>query len=211
MLRIVQMFACCALCVLLSATLCQATTRPPNGMAGRLIAHYHMQPVPDEGVWFSVSYGSGDTLDGTALPSRYGGRPHSAGSAILVVATRRDFSAMHRLQTDEVWHFYGGTPLELLLLYPNGEGRTVTLGPNVFAGQYPQFTVPRGVWQGSAPMGGARDAYSFVGTQMSPAFDDADFEIGYRDSLERQYPRFAAQIARLTRPGFAVAPREPAP
>jgi predicted cupin superfamily sugar epimerase/mannose-6-phosphate isomerase-like protein (cupin superfamily) len=175
-------------------------------MAGKLIAHYHMQPIPVEGAWFSVTYSTEDAIDGAALPARYAGRKHAAGSAIVVIETPRDFSALHRLQTDEVWHFYGGSPLTMLLLFPDGHGRTVTLGPSVLAGESPQVTVPRGVWQGSAPRASEPGSYSFVGTQMSPAFDAADFEIGYRDELQRRYPAFARSIARLSRAEFARRP-----
>jgi predicted cupin superfamily sugar epimerase/mannose-6-phosphate isomerase-like protein (cupin superfamily) len=182
----------------------------PPGMAGRLIEHYHMHPVPQEGCWFSVTYTGDDVIDGAALPGRYAGRPHGAGSAIVALETARDFSAMHRLKTDEVWHFYGGAPLEMLLLYPDGHGRILVLGSDVLAGQLRQFTVPHGVWQGSAPARATRSAsttpYSFVGTQLSPAFDYADFEIGYRDDLQRRYPAFATHIERLTRADFANAP-----
>jgi predicted cupin superfamily sugar epimerase/mannose-6-phosphate isomerase-like protein (cupin superfamily) len=180
----------------------------PPGMAGRLIAHFHMQRIPHEGAWFSVTYTSEDMLDGAMLPPRYAGRPHAAGGAIVVLVTPRDFSAMHRLKTDEVWHFYSGSPLELLLLYPDGKGRTITLGTNVLGGELPQFTVPKGVWQGAAPIASAR-GYSFVGTQMSPAFDAGDFEIGYRDDLVRRYPGFARRIGRLTRAEFATSAAAP--
>lgn len=179
--------------------------RPPGGMAGQLIEHYHMQRVPQEGVWFSVSYVSDDGIEGVALPARYAGRKHASGNAILILATRRDFSALHRLQSDEVWHFYGGTPLDLLLLYPDGKGRSVTLGSDVLHGQVPQYTVPHGVWMGAAPRGKG-NAYSFGGTQLAPAFDPVDFEIGYRDTLTRRYPNFAGKIAQLTRAEFAIAP-----
>jgi predicted cupin superfamily sugar epimerase len=175
-------------------------------MAGKLIAHFHMQHVPQEGPWFSLTYVSDDGLDGAALPPRYAGRTHAAGSAIVLLETPVDFSALHRLQTDEVWHFYGGSPIDLLLLYPDGHGRRLTLGPKVLAGELPQFTVPHGVWQGSRPRGTAARTYSFAGDQLSPGFDYADLEMGYRDVLEREYPAFARDIAGLTRPEFAVRP-----
>src|SRR3984885_9729410 len=149
----------------------------PEGIAGQLIDHYHMQRIPQEGAWFGLTYTSDDQIDGAALPSRYAGRAHVAGSAIVTVATRSDFSALHRLQTDEVWHFYGGSPLELLLLYPDGHGQKVILGSNVLAGDVPQFTVPRGVWQGSAPRGMSAQRYSLFGDQLSPAFLHEDFEM----------------------------------
>ena len=175
-------------------------------MAAKLIDHYHMQKIPQEGPWFSLSYASADSLDGDSLPARYAGRSHPAGSAIVAVETPRDFSAVHRLQTDEVWHFYDGSPVDMLLLYPDGHGQKVTLGPNVLAGEFRQFTVPRGVWQGSAPRETSAAAYSFFADQLSPGFDYADFEIGYRDALQREYPAFARDIARLTRAEFALSP-----
>jgi uncharacterized protein len=199
-------------CLLAATAVCLATfaiaqaDQKPEGMAGRLIAHYEMKRIPQEGPWFSLTYESADMLDGAHLPERYAGRSHSAGSAIMVVETPADFSAMHRLQTDEVWHFYGGSPIDLLLLYPDGTGRKITLGGDVLSGQMPQFTVPHGVWQGSAPRNKAVNAYSLAGDQLSPGFDYGDFEMGYRDALQRQYPAFAADIRRLTRDEFAAAP-----
>jgi uncharacterized protein len=200
-------FAANAAVCLATFSMAHADPPLPGGMAGKLIEHYHMQRVPQEGPWFSLTYTSEDSLDGAGLPARYAGRSHVAGSAIVVIETVADFSAIHRLQTDEVWHFYGGTPIDMLLLYPDGHGRKITLGPNVLAGELPQFTVPHGVWQGSAPRGTSERTYSFVGDQLSPGFDYADFEMGYRDALEREYPAFARDIERLTRVEFATSPR----
>lgn len=176
----------------------------PEGMAKRLVEHLHLQKIPDEGPWFSVTYVSDDQLAGPALPARYHDKSHAAGSAIYLVMTPEDFSALHKLQTDETWHFYGGDPIEMLLLYPDGHGQTVVIGPDVFAGQQPQFTVPRGVWQGSTPLGNGPETYSFGADQLAPAFDYMDFEIGYRDELQKAYPQFAEKIARLTREEFAT-------
>lgn len=178
----------------------------PTGMAKRLIDQLKMERIPQEGPWFTLTYQSTDFLDGKTLPSRYRGGNRSAGSAIYALETVEDFSALHRLQTDEIWHFYGGDPLELLLLHPDGHGEIVILGADVLAGQHPQFVVPRGVWQGSRPLGKGEDAYSFFGDTLAPGFDYADFEIGYRNELQKQYPQFARQIERLTRPEFAARP-----
>lgn len=191
-------------CVLL--WLASTVTAAPAGMAKRLIEQFHMEKIPDEGPWFTVIYVSKDLLPGVSLPARYHGADHAAGSAIYDVMTREDFSALHKLLTDETWHFYGGDPVEMLLLYPDGHGETIVIGPDVFAGQRPQFTVPRGVWQGSSPAGSGPEAYSFVGNQLAPAFDYHDFEPGYRDELQKAYPQFATQIARLTRDDFAARP-----
>jgi mannose-6-phosphate isomerase-like protein (cupin superfamily) len=112
------------------------------------------------------------------------------------------------LQTDEIWHFYGGDPLEVLLLYPDGHGETKVLGPDVLKGQSAQLTVPRGVWQGSHPIGSGPDAYTFFGNTLAPGFEYADFAIGYRDELQKAYPKFAAKIAELTRDEFATRPKD---
>jgi uncharacterized protein len=191
-----------------STAICLAASLPEpsaTGMAAKLIDHYHMQKIPQEGPWFSLSYTSADSLDGDSLPARYAGRAHPAGNAIVALETPRDFSAIHRLQTDEVWHFYDGSPIDMLLLYPDGHGQKITLGPDVLAGEFRQYTVPRGVWQGSAPHDTSAAAYSFFADQLSPGFDYADFEMGYRDALQLKYPAFARDIARLTRAQFAVS------
>ena len=198
-----------AACAVASTVTRAADLPAPPGVAGRLIAHFQMKRIPQEGAWFSVTYTSEDLLDGATLPARYAARSHAAGGAIVVVVTPRDFSAMHRLKTDEVWHFYGGSPLELLLLYPDGKGRTVTLGMNVLGGELAQFTVPKGVWQGAAPITSTARSFSFAGTQMSPGFDSGDFEIGYRDELVRRSPDFAKSIGRLTRAEFITNAGQP--
>lgn len=171
--------------------------------AQKLIQHFKMQKIPAEGPWFTVTYRSQDMLDAQSLPVRYKGN-RAAGTAIYAVQTKEDFSAMHKLNTDEIWHFYGGDPLEMLLLYPDGHGEVVVIGPDVFSGQYPQFVVPQDVWQGSAPMGAGPAAYSFFANTLAPGFDFEDFEMGYRDELQERYPQFADHIARLTRAEFAA-------
>jgi len=88
--------------------------------------------------------------------------------------------------------------VELLLLHPDGRGETVRLGPDVFAGERRQFLVPRDVWQGARPLGGD-DGCALIGNSMAPAFDYADFEIGYREELQAQYLDYAREIALLTR------------
>jgi uncharacterized protein len=172
----------------------------PEGPAQELIQHFRMQKIPDEGPWFTVTYRSDDLLDSQSLPARYQGN-RVAGTAIYAVQTKEDFSAIHKLATDEIWHFYGGDPLEMLLLYPDGHGEIVILGSDLFAGQHPQFVVPRDTWQGSMPMGPA--FYSFFGNTLAPGFEFQDFEMGYREELQERYPQFADHIARLTRTEFS--------
>jgi predicted cupin superfamily sugar epimerase len=173
----------------------------PEGQAQKLIRHFQMQKIPAEGPWFTVTYRSEDVLEANSLPSRYQGN-RVAGTAIYAVQTKEDFSAIHKLATDEIWHFYGGDPLEMLLLYPDGRGEIVIIGPDVFKGQHPQLVVPRDVWQGSMPIGAGPESYSFFGNTLAPGFEFDDFQMGYRDELQAKYPQFADDIVRLTRAEF---------
>jgi predicted cupin superfamily sugar epimerase len=120
-----------------------------------------------------------------------------AGSAILYLLTPESFSALHRLPTDEIYHFYLGDPVEVLLLHPSGRSEAVTLGPDLFGGQRVQHTVQRGVWQGSRVATGG--AWALLGTTMAPAFELAGYETGDRDALVAGWPGAAETIRALTR------------
>jgi len=178
--------------------------RPLPDAAARLINHFKMKRIPQEGAWFSPTYTSDEWLGSDGPAARYAS-PRRLYNAIYCVQTQDDFSGLHRLATDELWHVYDGCPLEMLLLFPDGRGEQVVLGREVATGERPQFLVPRGVWQGARPLGGP-EAWSFIGNSMAPGFDYADFEIGYREELQAQYPALAAPIAALTRPGHLRRP-----
>lgn len=195
--------------VLLLMLFCGLTTEhlqaAPRPTAAALIKHFNMARLPQEGPWFVLTYNSADVLARSALPERYAG-PRAAGSAIIALVTKTDFSAMHRLKTDEMWHYYGGDPLEMLILHPNGNSEVVVLGPDVLAGQKLQFVVPRGSWQGARPRGKGPDSYSIFGDTLAPAFEYGDFAMGYRDELQKAYPSQAALIEQLTRKEFLTRP-----
>jgi predicted cupin superfamily sugar epimerase/mannose-6-phosphate isomerase-like protein (cupin superfamily) len=196
-----------ALALALVAT---SATAAPTGVAAQLIAHLRMEKIPDEGAWFAATYRSADALPTSAI-ARYDGVPHVAGSGIYALVTREDFSAFHRLRTDETWHYYSGDPLDLVLLYPDGRGETIVLGPDVLKGQQPQFTVPRGVWQAARPTGTTDASYTLFGCTLAPGFEYGDFTIGYRDELQKTYPAFARVIGELTRAAQAMRPTMAAP
>ena len=164
-----------------------------------LISHFNLKPLPVEGGMFARTYLSQDGCMGSNLPARYDGLDHPFSSAILMLFTpdADSFSAIHRLKTDEVFHFYLGDPFDLLLLYPDGSSRTVTMGQDVLAGQQIQFVVPAGVWQGSRLNPGGR--FALFGTTMAPAFAVEDFEAADRDELVSAYPHERERITDLTR------------
>lgn len=163
--------------------------------AEELIALLDLKPLPREGGYYRETYRSVDRLSASALPAYYGVKK-SAGTAIYYLLTPSTFSAMHRLPTDEVYHFYLGDPADMLQLWPDGSGRVITLGQDLQAGQLLQTVVPRGVWQGSRLR--TSGSYALLGTTMAPGFDFADYEAGERARLADQYPEFTALICRLT-------------
>ncbi|GAB1336516.1 cupin domain-containing protein [Streptomyces sp. E-15] len=152
-----------------------------------LIAHYGLEPLPREGGLFRRTW---------AGPERPDGRPE--GSAIVVLLTADDFSALHRLPYAEVWHFHLGDPLHLLLLAPDGTARHPVLGPDPCAGQHLQLTVPAHTWMGARVAPGG--AWTFFGCTTAPGFTYADYEHGDAAGLTARYPAEAALITRLCRP-----------
>ena len=82
-----------------------------------VIEQLNMQPLPVEGGYYTVTHLAEEQLDYSALPSRYpGARPYY--SAIYYLVTADQFSALHKLPTDEIYYFHFGDPLEILLLDP---------------------------------------------------------------------------------------------
>jgi predicted cupin superfamily sugar epimerase len=163
--------------------------------AAELIAALDLKPHPLEGGYYRETYRSPLRLPATLWPVRHKG-DKAAGTAIYYLHTTETFSALHRLPTDEIFHFYLGDPVTMLQLLPDGTGRRVTLGSDILAGQSPQLMVPAGVWQGSFLQAGGTVA--LMGTTMAPGFDVADYEAGDRARLTAQYPAFADLIEQLT-------------
>ena len=163
--------------------------------AEEIIAWLKLKPHPKEGGFFSETWRAGETIPANVLPSRYSG-PRSFGTCIYYLLTPPTFSAMHRLQSDEVFHFYLGDPLEMLQLWPDGTGKMVVLGPDLLAGMQPQVIVPRGVWQGARLIAGGE--YALLGCTVAPGFDYADYEHGRRSDLIGSHPQFREKIMALT-------------
>jgi predicted cupin superfamily sugar epimerase len=154
--------------------------------AQRLIAALGMQPHP-EGGWYRETYRSPDTVT-TARGTR-----RSATTSIYFLLTSAEFSAFHRLASDEAWHFYRGDPVTIEIVSPSGAYTQRTLG----VGDALQATVPANAYFASHV--DAPDSYALVGCDVSPGFDFADFELTPRAMLIAAYPQHAALIARYTR------------
>ena len=163
--------------------------------AEAIIRQLGLQPHP-EGGFYRETYRSCETIAAAALPPRYG-RDRNLSTAIFYLLTPDSCSTLHRLRSDEVFHFYAGDPVTMLQLHGDGRGETTVLGQDIMAGQQVQVVVHEGVWQGMFLNDGG--VFALLGTTVSPGFDFEDFEVGTRDALIREYPRCTALIERLTR------------
>ncbi len=155
-----------------------------------------LEPLPIEGGYYTQTYRSDIALPESALPERFAGA-RWISTAIYFLLTPDTLSSMHRLAGDEVYHFYLGDPVELLVLAPEGRGEVLRLGHDLEAGMCVQAVVPGGCWQGSHLVEGGELA--LLGTTMAPGFEWQDFEAGDGGALGVQYPDFRDRILRLTR------------
>src|SRR5512146_1935857 len=97
--------------------------------AGEIIELLNLKPLPGEGGFFVESYRADENLE--VLPSRYGGAPRAISTAIYYLLTPDIFSALHRLRSDEIFHFYLGDPVEMLQLFSDGTGKLVRIGSDL--------------------------------------------------------------------------------
>ena len=159
------------------------------------VAKLQLTPHP-EGGFYRETYRSDMVVAREALPSGFAG-PRAASTAIYFLIEGENFSAFHRLRSDEVWHYYAGSPLRVHVLDPGGAYSSLTLGNNPDARQVPQAVVPAQCWFASHVADWR--SWALVGCTVAPGFDFADFEIGERVKLTQRYPHHKEIIQRLTR------------
>jgi predicted cupin superfamily sugar epimerase len=124
-----------------------------------------------------------------------GSRNLSTG--IYFLLDSNNFSAFHRIKSDEMWHFYEGDPLVVHMIDLEGKYLRQEIGLDIENGQLPQFVVPAGYWFASEVLEGGE--YSFVGCTVSPGFDFNDFELANRNELMKTFPSHATVLHRLCR------------
>jgi uncharacterized protein len=156
-----------------------------------------LKPHPREGGWYVRTYEAAELVGAEAFADgRYGGERRT-GTAIYYLLEPETFSEMHRLKSDEVFHFYAGDAVEMLQLRDGGRGAMVVIGNDLLRGQRPQVVVERGVWQGSRLVEGGR--WALLGCTVSPGFEFEDYETGVREQLCAAWPEFVEEIVALTR------------
>ena len=158
-----------------------------------LISRYKLMPHP-EGGFYAETYRSFGAIPAESLPSFSGSRAYS--TAIVYLLRAGDKSHLHRIKQDEMWHFYLGGPMRLVMLTPKGEFLEIILGQNFAKGQLVQYCVPRGCWFGASPL--PQSPFSFVGCTVAPGFEFEDFELASKHQLSQQFPAFTHVINEFT-------------
>lgn len=148
--------------------------------AERVIALLQLKPLKFEGGYFRQTYYS----------------ESSTAIYFLLTSVPPSFSVLHSLPHDEIWHFYTGDTVELLLLYPEGHGKVLELGNDLENGHRPQIVVPAKTWQGARVLSVGK--WALLGTTMAPGFNTDEFNRGRRSELLIKYPDFKEKILDLT-------------
>lgn len=163
----------------------------------QVIRALNLIPLPNEGGYYRETYRCEEVVPAESLHGRYGGE-RSHCTAIYYLITPDAFSALHRVKSDEIFHFYAGDPVEMLQIHPDGSHTLTTIGPDIAVGQVPQLLAPRGIWQGTRLV--ELGSWALLGCTVSPGFDFADYEHGHRTELIQTYPGCQDLIERFTRP-----------
>lgn len=163
--------------------------------AAQWVAALELQPHP-EGGWFRETYRSDDGVAAAHLPSRYGG-PRAFCTSIYFLLEGAQFSAFHRLKSDELWHYHAGGALLVWMIEPAGTLRVERVGADPASGDRLQLVIPAGTWFAARPV--ARGGYTLIGCTVAPGFDFADFELARREDLADRFPQHRPLIHELTR------------
>lgn len=162
-----------------------------------VIRQLDLKPLPEEGGYYRETYREADI----AVPARSVGidspTNRVASTAIYYLLVPQSFSALHRIKSDEIFHFYSGDPVEMIQIDALGNLTTYTLGANIFKGEIPQVVVPKGAWQALRLKPGG--AWALMGTTVAPGFEFEDFEVGERQSMLNQFPQHRDAIIKFSR------------
>jgi predicted cupin superfamily sugar epimerase len=165
--------------------------------ASEIIKKLDMRPLPEEGGYYRETYRS----NAPKLPARSYGidsdSNRSVSTAIYYLVIPESFSALHRVKSDEIFHFYAGDAVEMIQIDEQGNLERFTIGNDIASGHTPQVVVPRGVWQALRLKSGGK--WALMGTTVAPGFEFEDFQVGDRDSMIEQFPQHRDDIIRFTR------------
>lgn len=165
-----------------------------NMNAQKLIQELNLQEHP-EGGYFKETYRSNEFISENELGTNYkGDRNHS--TCIYFLLTSEKFSAFHKINQDEIWHFYKGAPLLLHIITKEGKYMDIKIGNDFEKGEVPQYVVKGGDWFAAEVIDD--NAFTLVGCTVAPGFDFADFVLPERKELIKLFPKHVAIITKLT-------------
>ncbi|PZR24663.1 MAG: hypothetical protein DI535_21280 [Citrobacter freundii] len=149
-----------------------------------------------EGGWYSEVYRSTLTIPQQALQPDFPG-DRSASTHIYFLLEKNNFSAFHRIKSDEIWHFYNGDPLIIYEIDQQGKLTEHLLGQDPIAGQSLCCVIKAGNWFASKVADGGD--YGLAGCTVAPGFDFVDFELAEKEKLSQLFPEHAGLIHSLCR------------
>jgi len=159
-----------------------------------IISELKLEPHP-EGGYFKETYRSSGKINEDSLEASYEGKRNYA-TCIYFLLTSDNFSALHRIKQDEIWHFYDGSPIRLHMISELGAHSVHIIGRDLSKGESPQFIVPGGYWFAAEVI--EKNRYSLVGCTVSPGFSFKDFELKTRKELLKLFPNQEEIISKLT-------------
>ncbi|MCZ7603441.1 MAG: cupin domain-containing protein [Melioribacteraceae bacterium] len=162
--------------------------------ASTLVEKLELQRHP-EGGYFKEVYRSDEFIKVEGLPERYSSE-RCFSTSIYYMLEGEQFSAFHKLQSDETWHFYLGSPIVLHLISSEGDYSKIILGQNITEDEILQYTIPRETWFAAEVKD--KNTYSLVCCTVSPGFDFADFEMGDRKTLLDKFQQHQNLIKQFT-------------
>ena len=160
-----------------------------------IIRQLQLIPHP-EGGYYREMYRSTDRIAEECLHHRFCGGSRSVSTAIYFMMETGNFSAFHRIKSDELWHHYEGVGLEIAVIHPKGTLEILKLGKNFAKGEQPLQVVPEGCWFASRVV---EEGFALVGCTVAPGFDFTDFELADRSRLIKAFPEHEKIIVELTR------------
>jgi predicted cupin superfamily sugar epimerase len=161
----------------------------------KIIENLKLTPHP-EGGYYRETYRCSEQIPTTALNSTFNG-PRNISTAIYFLLTSDNFSAFHKINQDEFWHFYKGSPIKLHQISPEGEYKAVIIGNNIENLEVPQYYVPAGYWFAAEVT--KPNSFALVGCTVAPGFDFADFKLAKQLELMKTFEQHKHIIKRLTR------------
>jgi uncharacterized protein len=156
--------------------------------AEEIIKLYKLEPLTIEGGYFRETYRS-TTVFNTEIG------PRNACTHIYYLLKEEQVSKLHRVRSDEIWHFYSGDPITIIDISPDGKLKKEVLGSSI-PEQKSEYLFPKGHWFGAHL--DPKSGWALLGCTVSPGFEYSDFELGNREQLIRLYPNFKEYIIKLT-------------